>query len=127
MHRLISLSVFVNRITYRNRRVVMSIHIENCWEIKKCGRQAGGNKVAELGECITSVENMGHSCWAIAGTLCGGEIQGTAAKKEKNCMVCEVYQKYHRSKGSLGEVIAREYPEEETKYKQLLRSRIKIA
>ncbi len=105
----------------------MTKHLENCWEIKKCGRQAGGDKVNELGECITSIENMGHSCWAIAGTLCGGEIQGTAAKKEKNCMICEVYEKYHRSKGCDGERIPLLFPDEQQKYRQLLRSRMKIA
>ncbi len=41
----------------------------NCWEIMKCGRQKGGKKVNELGECIASKEGMGHSCWAVAGTL----------------------------------------------------------
>ena len=34
-----------------------------------CGREAGGAKVAELGECIVSKEGFGHSCWGIAGTL----------------------------------------------------------
>jgi hypothetical protein len=35
-----------------------------CWEIKKCGRQSGGKKEDHLGECVTSKEGMGHSCWA---------------------------------------------------------------
>jgi hypothetical protein len=64
--------------------------LANCWEIKKCGREKGGPNVPDLGECIVSKDAMGHSCWAVAGTLCGGEVQGTAAQKEKNCMLCEV-------------------------------------
>jgi len=50
-------------------------------EIKKCGRQRGGKKVNELGECIASKEKVGHSCWAFTGTMCSDEIQGTYAKK----------------------------------------------
>ena len=74
----------------------------NCWEIKKCGRQAGGDKVRELGECIAAKEirvngvhggrNGGRCCYALAGTLCGGKIQGTFATKLTNCMQCEVYK-----------------------------------
>jgi len=54
----------------------------NCWEIKKCGRQRGGKKEDHLGVCIASKEGMGHSCWAVAGTLSGGKIQGKFAKKD---------------------------------------------
>jgi hypothetical protein len=72
---------------------------QNCWEFKKCGRQPGGNKVAELGICPATVyadlhgahggKNAGRSCWAIAGSLCGGKIQGTYAQKLHNCWRCE--------------------------------------
>ncbi len=74
----------------------------NCWEFKKCGREKGGSKVAELGECSASTMtnanglnsglNGGRACWAIAGTLCGGKIQGTFASKLPNCLKCEFYQ-----------------------------------
>lgn len=53
----------------------------NCWEWKKCGRQEGGAKVAELGVCPAAGAdridgancglNGGRACWALAGTLCG--------------------------------------------------------
>jgi hypothetical protein len=75
---------------------------QNCWEFKKCGREQGGAKVSELGECPASVEkrtdginngkNGGRACWAISGTLCGGKVQGTYAAKEGNCLNCEFYQ-----------------------------------
>jgi len=75
----------------------------NCWEYKKCGREPGGEKVDELGVCIAATEtrangihggkNGGRSCWAIAGTLCEGEVQGSYAKKFQNCMFCDFYKK----------------------------------
>jgi hypothetical protein len=71
----------------------------NCWEVKKCGRQPGGPKAAELGICPATVhealngahggKNAGRACWAIAGSLCGGKIQGTYAEKLHNCWRCE--------------------------------------
>jgi len=74
----------------------------NCWEFKKCGREPGGAKTAELGVCPAASEakldganngvNGGRSCWAIAGTLCGGKVQGTFATKLANCMECEFYK-----------------------------------
>ena len=62
----------------------------NCWEIRDCGRQSGGWAIGELGECVASKERMGQFCWAVAGTLCDGEVQGTAAQKIGDCLQCEV-------------------------------------
>ena len=74
---------------------------KNCWEIKKCGRQPGGNKVDELGICPVTIEkrtnlinngkNAGRACWAVTGTFCGGKVQGTFASKLANCMNCDFY------------------------------------
>jgi hypothetical protein len=71
----------------------------NCWEHKKCGRQPGGHKAQELGICpVTTYQqldrahegkNAGRACWAIAGSLCGGKIQGTYAQKLHNCWRCD--------------------------------------
>ena len=63
----------------------------NCWEFKKCGREVGGAKVKELGVC-PSYPNNGKSCAYVAGTFCGGEIQGTFASKLYNCMKCDFYK-----------------------------------
>ncbi len=59
---------------------------KNCWEYKRCGREPGGVKVHELGECKAATEekldgvhdgeNGGRACWVIAGTMCGGKVQG---------------------------------------------------
>ncbi len=79
---------------------------QNCWEFKKCGREPGGAKVAELGICPASTEtqtdgvnsgnNGGRACWALTGTMCGGKVQGTYAAKIGNCLNCEFYQTVQR-------------------------------
>lgn len=71
----------------------------NCWEHKKCGRQPGGSRAQELGICPVTVsqdlqgahggQNAGRACWAVAGSLCGGKIQGTYAQKLHNCWRCD--------------------------------------
>ncbi len=63
---------------------------QNCWEMKKCGREPGGVKTPELGLCPASTDktadglnggkNGGRICWAVTGTFCGGKIQGTFAE-----------------------------------------------
>jgi len=82
---------------------------QNCWEFKKCGRQPGGAKVAEFGVCTACSEtkldkvhegkNSGRACWMVAGTLCGGKVQGTFAHKMGNCMSCEFYQLVKEEEG----------------------------
>lgn len=63
----------------------------NCWEFKKCGRQKGGAKVAEFGVCPAYPDHGTH-CAHIAGTLCGGKVQGSFATKLVNCMQCDFYK-----------------------------------
>ena len=81
----------------------------NCWEVKQCGRQPGGPKAGELGVCPAATASMagmnggrnaGRICWAVAGTLCGGQIQGTFAQKLANCAKCEFYLAVRREEGS---------------------------
>jgi hypothetical protein len=77
--------------------------MKNCWEHKKCGREPGGSGTDSLGVCPAAVEgrldgvhggrNAGRACWIIAGTLCGGEIQGTFARKYASCEKCDFYIK----------------------------------
>jgi hypothetical protein len=99
---------------------VFNMELLNCWEITKCQRQRGGKKVLELGECIASKEEMGHSCWAVAGTLCGGKTQGTTAQKIQFCTSCEVYEIYNRSRGELGKKVKTAYPKEDSKYYDIM-------
>jgi len=73
----------------------------NCWEFHSCGREPGGEKAYELGICSAAIcesfdgkhggKNAGRDCWSIAGTLCKGAVQGTAARKMMSCLYCEFY------------------------------------
>jgi hypothetical protein len=103
------------------------VDLLNCWEITKCERNVGGAKARELGVCVAASEGMGHSCWAVAGTLCGGTVRGSIAHKEGNCMGCEVFKSYHRLIGSHGKVVEKLFPVEQKKYSALLMDRMKTA
>lgn len=71
----------------------------NCWEYKKCGRQSGGDRSRELGVCPVTTHrelngvhdgtHAGRACWVVAGSLCGGRIQGAFAQKLTNCWRCD--------------------------------------
>lgn len=83
---------------------------QNCWEFKKCGRIAGGEREKELGVCPVYKEkrldtihgglNAGRTCWIVAGSFCGGTVQGTFAKKYENCEKCEFYQAVKKEEGT---------------------------
>ena len=72
---------------------------ENCWEVKKCGREPGGENVKILGICpavlpseydgVNNGKQAGRFCWTVAGTLCQGEVQGTYATELRDCLACE--------------------------------------
>ncbi len=64
---------------------------KNCWELKKCGREKGRTKVVEMGVCPAS-PGHGRDCWMVAGTFCGGKVQGTFAQKRGTCMTCDWYK-----------------------------------
>lgn len=82
----------------------------NCWEFKKCGPQPGGSSVAELGVSRAAAEakanglnggrNGGRICRALAGTLCGGKLQGTFARKLASCLACEFYKMVYKEQGA---------------------------
>jgi hypothetical protein len=75
---------------------------QNCWEYMICGREPGGNKAAELGVCrVASAKHLngtnsglngGRICFAISGSFCWDEVQGTFAKKFGSCGSCEFYK-----------------------------------
>ncbi|HYA13499.1 MAG TPA: methyl-accepting chemotaxis protein [Syntrophales bacterium] len=69
----------------------------NCWEFKKCGREAGGVKAKDLGVC-PAYPNHGKHCAQVAGTLCGGLVQGSFATKISNCMQCDYYKSRYYDK-----------------------------
>lgn len=83
---------------------------QNCWEIKKCGREPGGANVALLGKCpasadtasheLNSGKNGGRICWAITGTMCGGKVQGSFAEKRLSCLSCEFFRQVRVEEGT---------------------------
>jgi hypothetical protein len=82
---------------------------ENCWEDRNCGREAGGLKVSEFGECPAATEssyngyndgkNAGRYCWRVAGTFCGGKVQGEMASKIMNCIDCDFFKRVKKEEG----------------------------
>jgi len=81
----------------------------NCWEFKQCGREPGGANTQALGVCPAALPSAydganrglhgGRFCWAVAGTLCGGRVQGTFAKKFKTCLDCEFLKHVQEVRG----------------------------
>ncbi|MCI5143732.1 MAG: hypothetical protein D3909_18810 [Candidatus Electrothrix sp. ATG1] len=78
---------------------------KNCWEVKKCGRQPGGNQVKQQGICpastilavngINNGINGGRACWALTGTMSGPpeKVQGSFARILNNsCYDCAFYE-----------------------------------
>jgi len=56
-------------------------HIPICWKILNCGHL----------ECpVYGKEHI--RCWQIAGTHCGGQVQGHFARKFNDCKECRVYK-----------------------------------
>ncbi len=91
----------------------------NCWGIQRCGREKGGNKESVFCECQVSKENMGHSCWAVPGTFCDGEIKGIVVEKVGTCSSCQVYALYNRKDGTTAKEVVAQFPEEE-KYNRFI-------
>lgn len=81
----------------------------NCWELKQCGREIGGDKVGEFGVCPAASDRRfdgihggkyaGRACWSVGGTFCGGKVQGTFASKLSNCLHCDFYQAVREEEG----------------------------
>ena len=68
----------------------------------KCGREPGGEKVAELGICraadeeffngINGGKNGGRICFAFAGTYSNCVVDGSFAKKLTSCEDCNFFK-----------------------------------
>ncbi len=84
--------------------------MKNCWVVKKCERQPGGSKASELGVCPAAESSQydgmnngkfaGRYCWKLAGTLCGGQVQGSFASKMLNCADCNFFQQVKQEEGA---------------------------
>jgi hypothetical protein len=81
----------------------------NCWEVMQCGREPQGTKTHEMGVCPAAMDtssdgtndgkNGGRICWAVAGTFCGGKVQGTHAEKQLSCMTCKFFKQVEEEEG----------------------------
>lgn len=69
----------------------------NCWEYKQCGREKGGINAKKKGVC-PAYPDRGKVCARVAGTLCGGKVQGEFVMKLLSCMKCDFYQSEHYDK-----------------------------
>ncbi len=83
---------------------------KNCWELKECGREPGGDNVDEFGVCPAAIDdkdvdgvnegkNGGRACWAITGTFCNGVVEGRFAAKVETCLQCDFYKLVCREQG----------------------------
>ncbi len=70
----------VNSNTFTTRFSNQSL--VKCWEIKQCKSR----------ECPSYGNEENMRCWEVAGTFCGGKVQGKFAQKLKDCRKCDVYQ-----------------------------------
>jgi hypothetical protein len=93
----------------------MTLKKLNCWEFMKCGRGPKGAKAKRLGVCPAAMDkrldrvhggiNSGRACWVVAGTFCGGTVQGSFAKKQVACKRCDFYNKVQHEEGPLKETM----------------------
>ncbi|MDA8078759.1 MAG: hypothetical protein M0Z79_07440 [Nitrospiraceae bacterium] len=65
---------------------------QNCWEFFNCKDipTCPVPKETRLNG-IHSGKNAGRACWVVAGTLCGGNKQGSHIDKEHGCLQCKFY------------------------------------
>lgn len=85
-HALDTFSQIINEVeakkgfTTHEYKPVHNPHIPTCWEMKKCGKD----------DC-PAYGKQNVRCWQLAGTHCGGQVQGQFAQKYGRCEKCEVY------------------------------------
>lgn len=82
---------------------------KNCWEFKNCQQLQDPAHQNSAGLCPAFLEakldgvhggkNGGRSCWAVAGTMCNGDLEGSYYQKKKNCTECEFYQSVMAEEG----------------------------
>ena len=75
---------------------------KNCWEHLGCHKEScAAHSEARL-HGVHGGHNAGRACWVIAGTRCGGKVQGTHAEKIGNCMKCDFYLMVAREESATG-------------------------
>ena len=91
----------------RTKKKLMKL--KNCWEVMRCGREPGGEKIDEYGICPAAVSGdydginrgkfRGRFCWSVCGTLCNGKPQGEFAQKLGDCLDCEFLKEVNEQEG----------------------------
>ena len=81
----------------------------NCWDVLRCGREPGGDKIDGKGPCPAAVDeeangvnsgtNGGRVCWAISGTFCGMQVAGSAAARLISCLSCDFFTQVLQEEG----------------------------
>ncbi|MHC4605998.1 MAG: helix-turn-helix domain-containing protein [Planctomycetota bacterium] len=81
----------------------------NCWEVVHCGREPGGKNTGENGVCpaardeaadgVNSGANGGRVCWAISGTFCGRQADGSEATRFISCLICDFFTQVLQEEG----------------------------
>jgi hypothetical protein len=71
----------------------------NCWEYKKCGREANGENIQKLGICPVYLEykldgihggkHGGRACWVVKDIKCGSKVTRTFVPHSVVCMACD--------------------------------------
>lgn len=84
----------------------------NCWEVKGCGREPGGQRAEEFGVCPAATAreyngnnrgiNGGRYCWRVAGTLCqrAREAGETEEGKRNKCATCSFHLQVLEEEGA---------------------------
>ena len=62
------------------------LHYKPCWEYMQCKQDVNHD------ESCPAYPHFGRICWAVAGTLCAGKVQGTFAQKIHDCHRCGYYR-----------------------------------
>jgi hypothetical protein len=81
----------------------------NCWESLRCGRYPGGQNAQAEGVCPAAIEkgadgvnsgtNGGRVCWAISGTFCGRQANGSEAVRLISCLSCDFFTQVLKEEG----------------------------
>lgn len=75
---------------------------KNCWDHHGCHKESCAAHSETRLHGVHGGHNAGRSCWAVAGTRCGGKVQGDYAQKIGNCMKCDFYQSVAGEEGAMG-------------------------
>ncbi|MBI5102871.1 MAG: hypothetical protein HZB33_13690 [Nitrospirae bacterium] len=71
---------------------------------KTARRREGRGAWRETLAGVHGGKNAGRACWVLAGTMCGGKVQGTFAQKYANCEVCDFFRSVKEEEGSAYEL-----------------------